>query len=175
MNFNRLDTLERAVCITINRACNRRYIKRFFAAVSRIGDGIVWYVLMAILPLLFGLSALFVTLHMVIVGVLCVASYKFLKKKLVRQRPYIKHDRIQLGANPLDVHSFPSGHTLHAVAFTVIAIHYFPILAVVLLPFSMLVAMSRVILGLHYPSDVIVGAILGYTIAQGTLYFASTI
>jgi undecaprenyl-diphosphatase len=54
---------------------------------------------------------------------------------------------------------------LHAVSFTIVALAWFPALAPVLLPFSALVAASRVVLGLHYPSDVLaaigLGAILG--------------
>ena len=61
--------------------------------------------------------------------------------------------------------SFPSGHTLHAVTFSMIACAYFPALAVILVPFALLVAISRMVLGLHYPSDVLAGAALGLAIA----------
>ncbi|MES2546747.1 MAG: phosphatase PAP2 family protein, partial [Pseudomonadota bacterium] len=70
---------------------------------------------------------------------------------------------------PLDHFSFPSGHTLHAVAFSVVAMQYYPELSIVLVPFTIMVAMSRVILGLHYPSDVLAGATIGYCIAQSYL------
>jgi undecaprenyl-diphosphatase len=66
---------------------------------------------------------------------------------------------------PLDQHSFPSGHTLHAVAFSTIAVTEFHTLAWLLVPFTFLVALSRVILGLHYPSDVLAGAIIGALVA----------
>ncbi len=72
---------------------------------------------------------------------------------------------VRPGAEPLDAFSFPSGHTLHAVAFSIVAIAYYPALAWVLVPFSLLVAMSRLVLGLHYPSDVLAGAALGALIA----------
>lgn len=65
-----------------------------------------------------------------------------------------------------DPGSFPSGHTLHAVlsASTVAALAA-PLL-VVYLPLAVLVAVSRVALGVHYTSDVIAGAALGLLIAQ---------
>lgn len=52
---------------------------------------------------------------------------------------------------PLDEFSFPSGHTLHAVAFSLVAMAHYPVLAWALVPFTASVAVSRVVLGLHYP------------------------
>ena len=66
---------------------------------------------------------------------------------------------------PLDEFSFPSGHTLHAVSFTLIALAYFPMLAPLLVPFTLLVALSRIVLGLHYPSDVLAATVIGCGLA----------
>jgi len=49
--------------------------------------------------------------------------------------------------------------------FSIIAISYYPQLSVILLPFTIMVALSRVVLGLHYPSDVLAGALIGSAIA----------
>ena len=87
---------------------------------------------------------------------------------MLRQRPYILHGGITLGTAPLDTYSFPSGHTLHAVAFTMVALAYCPQLAWLLIPLTGLVAASRVILGLHYPSDVFAGAVIGALLARGS-------
>ena len=62
---------------------------------------------------------------------------------------------------PLDRYSFPSGHTLHAVTFTWLAVERFPTLAWILIPLASLIAASRVVLGLHYPSDVLAGGAIG--------------
>lgn len=62
---------------------------------------------------------------------------------------------------PLDRFSFPSGHTLHAVCFTLVACAHYPGLLLLLVPFTLLVAASRLILGLHWLSDVIAGAGIG--------------
>ena len=53
--------------------------------------------------------------------------------------------------------------------FSVVAIAFYPMLAWLLVPFTVLVAISRVVLGLHYPSDVLAGAALGALIAQSIL------
>ena len=87
--------------------------------------------------------------------------YKVLKIKTVRPRPYQVHQVIRLGEHPLDHFSFPSGHTLHAVMATTVLGYVAPLLLMLMLPFTVLVAVSRMVLGLHYPSDVAVGAILG--------------
>lgn len=99
-------------------------------------------------------------------GAVGILVYKGLKHFLVRERPYVSHGAIQLGAAPLDRYSFPSGHTLHAVNFTILFAYAEPLLLVVALPFALLVAVSRVILGLHYPTDVLVGAAIGVALSQ---------
>ena len=88
---------------------------------------------------------------------------------MVRERPFIRHPGITLAMPPLDRYSFPSGHTLHAVSFTTQAVVLFPELGWVLVPLTTLIAASRVVLGLHYPTDVAAGAVLGFTLATGAL------
>ncbi|UZD66942.1 phosphatase PAP2 family protein [Marinobacter sp. AN1] len=79
----------------------------------------------------------------------------------MRERPFISFPVIHCGTPPLDRYSFPSGHTLHAVCFTTVLALTLPALALVVLPFTLAVAASRVVLGLHYPSDVLAGALVG--------------
>lgn len=140
-----------------------------FKTVSRLGDGVFWYTLMALMPLLRGAQGVVIAAQMLVTGAAGLLVYKLLKKKLVRERPFIGLIGIECVMPPLDRYSFPSGHTLHAVLFTVLAVSHVPELAIVLVPFATLIAMSRVVLGLHYPSDVLVGAALGAGLAAGSL------
>ncbi len=167
--IRRFDAAELSLCLLLNRGCTIRALREFFGAVSRLGDGPLWYALILALPFLYGESGQLPALQMAVTGLIGVGLYKALKHTLVRERPFIQCDRIWLGVAPLDRYSFPSGHTLHAVSFATLAAHYFPELGLVLVPFALLIAASRVILGLHYPTDVLAGAALGLGLASASL------
>jgi undecaprenyl-diphosphatase len=161
----RVDAAEYGLCRTLNRGAAFALPRRIFQVASRLGDGLIWYVLLAALPLLYGAAALRPCGIMALTGALGVLIYAFLKKLFVRERPFITHLSIDRAAAPLDRYSFPSGHTLHAVSFTWQAGAHFPELLWVLLPLAALIGASRVVLGLHYPSDVLAGGALGALLA----------
>jgi len=114
----RIDAAEYGLCCRFNRGAHRRVPRRLFQVVSRLGDGVVWYVLILALPLLYGAPAVRPAIAMALTGALGVVIYTLLKRVFVRERPYITHQAISQAAAPLDRYSFPSGHTLHAVSFT---------------------------------------------------------
>jgi undecaprenyl-diphosphatase len=165
----RVDAAEYGLCRRLNRGAAFALPRRIFQVASRLGDGIVWYVLLAVLPLLYGAAAVRPVIVMALTGAAGVALYSFLKRVFVRERPFITHAAIDRAAAPLDRYSFPSGHTLHAVSFTWQAGAHFPELLWVLLPLAALIGASRVVLGLHYPSDVLAGAALGAALAAAGL------
>ena len=167
--FDRVDVYEQRLCRSLNRGLEHRAVRELFVVVSRLGDGIAWYLLVLLIPVRYGEAGLKPALVMAVTGLVGVGIYKLLKQHLVRERPYIACTGIHAGAAPLDRYSFPSGHTLHAASFTVLATAYFPILAWVLVPFAALVAASRVVLGLHYPTDVLAGGALGTALAGAAL------
>lgn len=167
--WRRAGELDLSLCVLFNRGVRRRAVRRLFAVVSRLGNGVFWYALMAVLPLTFDSAGMASALHMAAVGAAGVVLYRLMKGRINRERPFVHHPQIRLGAMPLDRFSFPSGHTLHAVAFTIVALSYHPLLAPLLIPFTLLVAASRMVLGLHYPSDVAMGALVGAGLALGSL------
>jgi undecaprenyl-diphosphatase len=161
----RIDAAEYGLCRRLNSGASRTPLRHLFRIVSRLGDGVAWYVLILALPLVYGRAAARPAAAMALTGIVGFLIYKWLKRTFVRKRPYMTHPGIDCAAAPLDYYSFPSGHTLHAVSFTWQAVAHFGELAWILVPFACLIAASRVVLGLHYPSDVLVGAVLGALLA----------
>ena len=169
--FRWADSVEHTLCRRLNRTCGGPVARNVLVTASRLGDGVFWYCLILSMPVVFGQAGLYPALRMAVAGFVGVAVYKYLKSRLVRERPFLSFNGIIAGAPPLDRYSFPSGHTLHAVSFTLLASASFPYLAWVLVPFAVLVAASRVVLGLHYPSDVVAGGLIGAGLALGALRF----
>lgn len=159
--FHRMAAFDSALCVRVNRTSQYRLVRLWFRLISRLGDGIFWYTVMLGIILTQGEAGITPCIHMGLAGLSGTLIYKWLKGKTLRPRPYEVHSDIWLTGRPLDRFSFPSGHTLHAVAFCSVALVYYPMLAWLLVPFTLMVAMSRVILGLHYPSDVLAGAAIG--------------
>jgi undecaprenyl-diphosphatase len=158
------------LCLHCNRWLARRALARFFGTISRLGDGAFWYALMLAIALFGGPGGRIAALHMALTGLVAAALYRLLKRWTRRPRPFRAHSEIIAHVPPLDEFSFPSGHTLHAVCFTIIALAYFPLLAPLLIPFALLVAASRVVLGLHYPSDVLAATLIGCALAGTSLW-----
>ena len=160
-----LDSLEIGICLRVNRLSRRDYVRRFFAIVSRLGDGGYWMLPGLVLINIHGTAVLTDLMRIALTAGVGVLIYKCLKKRLVRNRPFIANGGIACGCAPLDKYSFPSGHTLHAVSFTIMFAAVEPALLVLTAPMAILIALSRVILGLHYPSDVLVGGAIGTLLA----------
>jgi undecaprenyl-diphosphatase len=170
--FARFDAAELRFCRYLNRSSRSSLVRESFRTVSWLGDGWLWYALLLVLPLLYGGEGLRASLHMTATAGLGLTLYKLIKSRAVRERPYITHSAIECASAPLDRYSFPSGHTLHAVCFTLILTSYFPEWTAALAAVTLLIALSRVILGLHYPTDVAAGAALGGALGFGSLLLA---
>lgn len=159
-----------ALCLMLNQWLEQGPLHLFFKSVSRLGDGVLWYSFMLFLPVFLGSHGFLVSLLMFAMAMLGLYEYRYIKKRSMRPRPFVAHRKIRQGARTLDEFSFPSGHTMHAVAFATLLTQAFPWLGLLLIPFALLTGLSRVVLGLHYPSDVFMGAVLG--LFNATLFLA---
>lgn len=91
--------------------------------------------------------------------------YWWLKNTLRRARPALERLSFEPVITPADRFSFPSGHATAAFLFAGLASVSFPPWAMVFYIWASLVALSRVALGVHFPSDILAGAVLGSGIA----------
>ncbi|MBY5941355.1 MULTISPECIES: phosphatase PAP2 family protein [Halomonas] len=174
--FDRLDMLEWQLCQrTAGLSIHRPWLSTLKIS-SKLGDWPIWVALILALPAIHGRDiGLRLMLEYTVTAVVAIAVYKLLKTRLCRERPFITFGgSIQCNEPARDRYSFPSGHTMHAVMFcTLVAVHS-PALLPWLLPLAGLIAISRVGLGLHYYSDVLAGAALGYGMALASLGLSST-
>jgi undecaprenyl-diphosphatase len=167
--FARFDAAELKFCRYLNRSSRLEWVRQPFRAVSWLGDGWIWYAFILALPFVLGSEGLRASAQLVATGALGVLIYKLVKNRAVRERPYITHSVIECASAPLDRYSFPSGHTLHAVSFTIMLVQYVPGWTGALAGLALAIALSRVILGLHYPTDVAAGALLGGALGSASV------
>lgn len=87
---------------------------------------------------------------------------RMIKKSISRQRPYLVLNGVNLREGYiLRDYSFPSGHTTACFSLATVAAAYFPTLAPIVLLIALLTGISRIYLGMHYPTDVFIGALIG--------------
>jgi undecaprenyl-diphosphatase len=86
---------------------------------------------------------------------------RIVKSGYPRQRPYLTLPDTRTFPHPLKDYSFPSGHTTASFSIVVVFALYSSLLTILLMPLALIVGISRMYLGLHYPTDCIIGALLG--------------
>jgi len=149
------------VLLQVNRHFDKKLLNLFFRTVTHLGGADITIAATFLLILLssgdakltafasaLGLSASHIPVHVI-------------KQHFPRKRPYMMIEKTMFPANPLQDHSFPSGHTTAISSVMTPYILFNPQLAIVLIPLGLCVGISRIYLGLHYPSDVLAGGIFG--------------
>lgn len=145
----------------------RPALRGLMRLASRLGDGPLWYAVGATALLAGGPAGRRLALAGVLAGALNALLYRALKRRFVRPRPFQTLPDLPFPLAPPADFSFPSGHALHACASATLVAFHFPPLAPAAFAAAALIAVSRVVLAVHYPSDVLAGAALGILTAAG--------
>jgi undecaprenyl-diphosphatase len=135
------------------------WLNWLFEGLSRIGTlGAVWIAIAIALTLLWRRPAIFLTVAAGVYSADLIAT--LLKTLIPRHRPRVH----QLVPGPKD-HSFPSGHAATSFAGATLLAWYAPRLRMPLYVLAAAIAFSRVYVGVHWPLDILAGAVLGWAVA----------
>lgn len=138
-----------------------RWVRLWMLCATRGGDGWLWYAMTLALAF-FGdhnrWAAIAAAWTAAGIGTLI---FLYLKRKTGRQRPCAIAEHCWARLLPPDQFSFPSGHSITAFAVAVPFMLFYPPLSVGLLFCAFSIAISRILLGMHFLSDVAAGITLG--------------
>ena len=152
---------DRKVMLRVNRWTPPLWVRRWMIAASRAGDGWGW-ALVGVAVLLFGGAERFAAIEAGVLAVgLGMALFHSLKRVAGRARPCATEEHCWATLLPPDRFSFPSGHTITAFAVATPFSLFYPDAAPLLVFGALSVAASRILLGLHFLSDVIAGVAIG--------------
>lgn len=164
-----VDASDRRMCDRVRSWSPPRWFRLWMLGATRFGDGPGWaatgLALMAA-----GHRGRAAAAAATQAALLASITFMALKRRFRRSRPCDEAPHPLFDVRPPDAFSFPSGHTMNAFAIATVLTLCFPSLAPVLGWLAASIGASRVVLGLHFPSDVWAGAALGTFI--GVVVFA---
>lgn len=163
--FDRLTAYDlRAMYWLLGRPAAAR-IARIARQVSRLGDG-PFYAVVPLLLWYLDISSVAAFTQLLLAAFLIELPLYLLLKNLIRRpRPADAVESLSAFIRPSDRFSFPSGHTAAAFVFAVAVSAFFPAWAPAAFALAIAIGLSRVLLGVHFPSDILAGAVLGSSTA----------
>jgi undecaprenyl-diphosphatase len=150
-----------------------RWLQVWMITATRGGDGWLWYALAALIALFGGAERWRALESALIASSVGIAVFLGLKRMFKRPRPCALEPHCWANLLPPDQFSFPSGHTITAFAMAVSIGAFYPVLLPVLLFFANSIAISRIMLGMHFLSDVVAGAAIGTALAYASAMIAA--
>lgn len=165
-------SLDQQLFILLNHLPHTSWTDMIALAISGVGTaGIIWFILAIILFLKEQKKDhWFFAPILTAGGTSWLLIEKIIKPFIARPRPTIEMGTIILGNNLAD-YSFPSGHATIAFAMAVVLSRKEPKWKWTFYTLAVLISLSRIYLGVHYPLDVLGGGALGWGIGSITLLF----
>jgi undecaprenyl-diphosphatase len=169
-----IENRDHRVMRRMNRWKAPRWIRFWMLTATRMGDGWLWYSLGTLL-LAFGGSRGYVAFGAAgCAAITGIFVFKALKKLSHRPRPCQYEPHCWAKILPPDQFSFPSGHTMTAFSIALVLSYFYPGLEAPIYFLAVSIAISRVVLGMHFLSDVLAGAVIGSALGLGSIVaFAS--
>src|SRR5229473_2145157 len=164
-----IDRRDHRLMQRMNRWRAPRWIRIWMIAATRMGDGWIWYGL-GMMLLVYGGAQRFSAIGAAgSAAVLGIFVFKALKKLSQRPRPCQIEPHCWSKVLPPDQFSFPSGHTMTAFSIALVVSFFYPGLEGPLYFLAASIAVSRVVLGMHFLSDVLAGAVLGSALGVASI------
>jgi undecaprenyl-diphosphatase len=134
---------------------------RYVTVLSDLGEGLGWVAGGAVLAMLGGSRGRRAGLATAFASLAATYVVQTRVKPIFRRvRPFVNREARVVGIRPTD-HSFPSGHTASSFAAATALAFFYPRAAPVAFTVATGVGLSRVHLGVHFPSDAAVGGVIG--------------
>jgi undecaprenyl-diphosphatase len=147
-----------------------QWVRLWALFATRGGDGWLWYA-MGLIILLFGGEQRFVAVGCAIAAAgTGILLFQRLKKVTGRRRPCAIEPHCWATLLPPDQFSFPSGHTITAFSVAVTLAYFYPYLTAGLMFCAVSIAASRILLGMHFLSDVLAGMAIGSLLAFAAVH-----
>jgi undecaprenyl-diphosphatase len=173
--WNQIESGDLRLMRRVHRWRAPRWFRVLMISATRSGDGWLWYALGVIL-LLYGGPRRFVAVGAAASAVLIgIMLFRVLKRTSCRRRPFEIEPHCWAAILPPDRYSFPSGHSITAFAIAISVGMFYPQLQICLLVMAVLIAGSRIILGLHFLSDVLAGSAIGAALGFASFYLSSVL
>ena len=141
--------------------------------ISRSGDGPFYIVITLIILFLDSQQSMAFLAAGLLAYVGEVSLYLLLKNTIRRDRPAVRIETYEAWIVPSDKFSFPSGHTAAAFVFACLLLQFYPLFAAPAFIWASLIGASRVLLGVHYPSDIAAGTLLGCSCAFTAIFLTT--